>query len=128
MQPEQQHDDMKSRPPGYVADILLFRPLSRHIEPRDARPSGSDPASAAIVALWGACPWSDEFTDYDRKHIFIYARLLHDESEGASEDDLALNIFGLDPYRNRGRVLRILRSHLNRARWLADTIFPMLGL
>ncbi|HEY0105163.1 MAG TPA: DUF2285 domain-containing protein [Rhizomicrobium sp.] len=79
------------------------------------------------MTLWGTCPWTEKLSDYDRRNIDLYARLLHDESEGASDDDLARGVFGLDPYRDRARVLAILRSHLRRAHWIADTLFPMLG-
>ncbi len=80
-----------------------------------------------VVHLWGACPWSETLSDYDRAHISTYARLLYDESEGATEDDLARMVFHLNPCSNRPRVQRIVRSHLRRAHWIADTLFPMLG-
>ena len=106
-------------------------PVPRRTDPVDPtllrRLSPSDHAGAGVVALWGACPWSEELSDYDRHHIHLYARLLHDESEGAAEDDLARDVLGLDPYRYRSRTLRVLRSHLKRARWIRDTLFPMLG-
>jgi len=108
------------------ASVVPFA-LYRHASPRlRDRPSGADPVGACIVNFWGICPWTEQFSDYDRRNVDLYARLLHDESEGASEDDLALGVFALDPYRNRSRVLAILRSHLRRAHWIADTLFPML--
>ncbi|MEJ0044572.1 MAG: DUF2285 domain-containing protein [Rhizomicrobium sp.] len=79
-----------------------------------------------MVRLWGPCPWSEALSDYDRRHIAIYARLLHDESEGASEADLARGVFGFDPYASRERTQRIVQSHLTRAHWIADALFPML--
>ncbi len=86
----------------------------------------SDPAGVGLATLWGACPWSEEFSDYDRGNIHLYARLLHDESEGADEDDLVRTVFGLDPHRNRTGALGILHSHLKRARWVRDKLLPML--
>ncbi len=93
------------------------------VDPASLRQGGpSDPAAANVVALWGVCPWSDGLSDYDRRNINLYAQLLYEESEGASEDDLARDVLGVDPYRNRSRSLRILRSHLKRAHWIADTL------
>ena len=99
-------------------------------QPRRAPPPPAATSSfhrAVVINLWGACPWSEALSDYDRTRISTYARLLHDESEGATEDDLARIVFRLDPYVNRPRVLRVVRSHLRRAHWIADTLFPMLG-
>jgi hypothetical protein len=110
--------------------VLQF-PVSRRVDPAalDATQQlrHSDFAAANIAKLWGVCSWSEELSDYDRQNIYVYARLLHDESEGAGENDLARDVLGLDPYRNRGRVIQILRAHLKRAHWIADTLFPMLG-
>ncbi len=107
-------------------------PVFRRTDPVDPAPlrrlSASDHAGASVVVLWGACPWSEELSDYDRHNIRLYARLLHDdESEGINEDVLARDILGLDPYRHRSRTLAILRSHLTRARWIRNMLFPMLG-
>jgi len=85
------------------------------------------PISSQTVRLWGAPPWSEGLTDYDRQNISLYARLLHDESEGASEDELARAIFGIDPNRKRHRGRTIVQAHLRRAHWIADTILPLLG-
>ena len=108
-----------------MATVIQLAQLPQVPLPRPA----TAPAArlAAVVNLWGSCPWSEALSDYDRIHIPTYARLLHDESEGATEDDLARIVFRLDPYVNRPRVLRIVRSHLCRAHWVADTLFPMLG-
>jgi len=106
------------------ADVVSF-PLSRRAR-ASSLPLVHESADAEVVTLWGTCPSTPELSDYDRRNISLYARLLHDESEGAGEDDLARVVFGLDPYRNRGRVLAVLRSHMRRAHWIADTLFPML--
>ncbi|MEJ0024482.1 MAG: DUF2285 domain-containing protein [Rhizomicrobium sp.] len=89
-------------------------------------PAEAGESPVAAIRLWGPCPWSDALSDYDRRHIAIYARLLHDESEGASEAELAQEIFRIDPRANRDRMQRVVRSHLQRAHWIADTLFPML--
>jgi len=101
-------------------------PLPPRCGARVAAPSPTS-VTASVVPLWGICPWSDELSDYDRRNIDLYARLLHDESEGAGEDDLLHGIFCLDPHRDRGRALAILRSHMARAHWIADALFQMLG-
>ncbi len=108
------------------AGMVPFTLRHRATSPPD-RLRGPEPSGAGVVTLWGNCPWTAQLSDYDRRNIDIYARLLHDESEGASEDDLVRGVFGLDPYRNRDRALGVLRSHLRRARWIADALFPMLG-
>ena len=106
-------------------------PLAGLDERRIAPPARLQPSEglgqASVTHLWGFCPWSEELSDYDRAHIPIYAQLLYDESEGATEEDLARGIFRLDPFSNRARVQRIVRSHLRRAHWIADALFPFLG-
>ena len=92
-----------------MSEVIAFRP----------RPS-ADPA-------WSACPWSEELSDYDRCSLYLYARLLHDESEGADILDLARDVFGLSPWFDSQRAFAIVQSHLKRAHWIADNYFPMLG-
>ena len=101
-------------------------PLLHEDPPPSAVPPGVS-EGATVTRIWGFCPWSDELSDYDRANISVYARLLYDESEGATENDLAREVFHLDPYANRPRVQRIVQSHLRRARWIAETLYPMLG-
>ncbi len=63
-------------------------------------------------------PWSDQLTDYDREHFVIYVRLLDAETDGASEDDMARVILGIDPIKEPERAKRALKSHLKRAHWM----------
>ena len=107
-----------------VVPFPVHRRAASSLSPDRRRESYA--AKTPVVTLWGLCPWNDELSDYDRRNIDLYARLLHDESEGASEEDLARDAFAIDPYRHRDRALAILRSHLRRAHWIADTLFPML--
>ena len=44
-------------------------------------------------------PWSDHVTEYDDRHDTIYLRLLDAEAEGASKEDMARQILGIDPAR-----------------------------
>jgi hypothetical protein len=92
-----------------MAEVIAFRP-------RQAAESG-----------WGICPWSETFTEYDRKNLSLFARLLHDEAEGAGLFDLARDVFELSPWLKPQRVRAIVRSHLRRAHWVADNFFPILG-
>ncbi|MEI9992084.1 MAG: hypothetical protein WDM86_18860 [Rhizomicrobium sp.] len=82
------------------------------------------PPGIRARGTWTICPWSEEVSDYDKRHISTYAWLLHDESEGATEEELARTIFGLDPGHAYARG--VVRSHLRRAHWVADTLFPLL--
>ena len=86
---------------------------------------GDRRGDAEIVRLWGPCPWTEQASDYDRANINLYARLLHDESEGASEAELGYFVFGFTCPTQRSRL--VVRSHLDRAHWIADTLFPLLG-
>ena len=115
-----------ARSVGWPCGASNVVPFPARAAPPSHRSAEPDPTGVVIIEIWGICPWSDQLSDYDRLNINLYARLLHDESENISEDDLARGVFGLDPYRNRSRVLAILRSHLRRAHWLADTLFPLL--
>jgi hypothetical protein len=68
-------------------------------------------------------PWSDHVTDYDRDHFVIYVRLLDAERDGASEDDMARTILGIDPTKEPDRAKRALASHLKRAHWMTKQGF-----
>lgn len=97
-----------------------------------AQAGKSEPAprgaqSGNVSVLWMACPWSEAVTDYDKRHIYIYATLLYHEAEGADEEELANLVFGLNLYKNRERALTVLHSHMKRAHWLALNHFPMLS-
>ncbi len=76
--------------------------------------------------MWGICSRSEEASDYDKRHMSLCAWLLHDVSEAASEEDLARVTLGLDPAGRRAVVRDVVQSHLRRAHWIADTLFPLL--
>ena len=106
-----------------MADELV---VLRDVQKTNLARSQTRPAvRTEIVRLWRPCPWTAEFSDYDRSNIDLYARLLHDESEGASERHLAHCVFGFSQPTWRERA--VVSSHLNRAHWIADTLFPYLG-
>lgn len=60
-----------------------------------------------------------ELTDYDRRHLKIYLRLLDATEAGASWRDVATVIFGLDPAADYARAKRVYDAHLARAQWLS---------
>lgn len=92
-----------------MSEIVAFRPRS------------------TTASGWEPCPWSEAFSESDRANLHLYARLLHDESEGAGVYDLARDVFGLSPWLNSQRVLAIVQSYLKRAHWVEEHYYPMLG-
>ncbi|HTT98973.1 MAG TPA: hypothetical protein VMF58_13050 [Rhizomicrobium sp.] len=76
---------------------------------------------------WPVCPWSDAVTAYDIRHIDLFYRLMHDQYEGARETDIARDVFGIPVWFQSQRARAIVRSHMQRARWLAENVFPLLG-
>jgi hypothetical protein len=76
---------------------------------------------------WHVCPWSDMVTEYDKQNIGLFYRLMYDESEGASETDIARDVFGMDIWFQSQKTRLIVRSHMRRAHWLAENVFPLLG-
>ncbi len=61
---------------------------------------------------------------YDKRKIDLYARLLDEEAAGSSEEAMAREVLHLNP--RHGRARAILRGHLRRAHWVADTLSPLL--
>ena len=77
------------------------------------------PTADSVCAIADEVPWSDHVTDYDRAHFITYLRLLDGVILGASDDELCRNILNVDP--QAADAKRTLSSHLNRARWMAET-------
>jgi len=65
-------------------------------------------------------PWSDEVTAYDEAHFTVYIRLLDAEADGATEDEMAMIVLGIDPARTPERARKALASHLRRAHWMTE--------
>jgi hypothetical protein len=63
-------------------------------------------------------PVSETITDYDRRHLATYLRLLDSEIEGADWQEAVRVIFGLDPVKDLGRAARVHASHIARAHWM----------
>lgn len=83
--------------------------------------------AAKVVRLWNKCPWSGEVTDYDRRNLYIYGWLLDGNCAGVPEREMARVIFGIDADRHPARAALVVRSHLERARWLQDGEIPFLN-
>jgi Uncharacterized conserved protein (DUF2285) len=65
-------------------------------------------------------PQTCDLTEYDRKHLSLYIRLLDAEEEGAEWTEVVRVLFGLDPKRDAERARRVYDSHLSRARWMTE--------
>lgn len=105
--------------------VVIAFPSSRGSEPR-ARAT-FEPEPQPDDGEWRICPWSDTVTEYDKQNIGLFYRLMHDESEGASETDIARDVFGLNVWFQSQKTRLIVRSHMRRAHWLAENVFPLLG-
>lgn len=104
-----------------MGEIIAF-PLSGHALPPDTCvPEASNDTE------WRVCPWSDSVTGYDRQHIDLFYRLMHDAYEGATEIDIARNVFEINFWFQSQRARLVVRSHMRRAHWLAANVFPLLG-
>jgi len=64
-------------------------------------------------------PWSDSITPYDEGHLVVYLRLLDASADGASKDEMAQIVLGIDPAKEPQRAERAVDSHLRRARWMS---------
>ncbi|MBI1208512.1 MAG: DUF2285 domain-containing protein [Azospirillum sp.] len=76
----------------------------------------ADRAGSPSVA--DRAPSDGRITEYDRSHFAIYTRLLDAERAGASAEEMARNILGLDPGDDAERARRAVASHLERAHWM----------
>jgi hypothetical protein len=65
-------------------------------------------------------PWSEALTDYDRAHLTLYLRLLDAQADGATLDEMARIILGIDPHKEPQRAKKAVASHLRRALWMTE--------
>ena len=63
-------------------------------------------------------PASPTFTAHDAVHFSTYMQLLTFSSGGASTDEMALEVLGIDPDQDPERAERAVEAHLIRANWL----------
>lgn len=59
-------------------------------------------------------------TEYDRKHMKLYMRLLDASTDGATWQEAVEILFGIDPLVDPERARQIHDRHLARARWLSE--------
>ena len=77
--------------------------------------------TATPHAIADAPPASEHLTDYDRRHLKTYARLLDAAAEQADWREVASIVLGVDPSAEPERARRVHDAHLARARWMART-------
>ena len=63
-------------------------------------------------------PCSDNLTAYDRAHFTIYMKLLTATDDEASVEEMAKDIFGIDPALEPDRAQKTVNSHVERANWI----------
>ncbi|MEI9996975.1 MAG: hypothetical protein WDM91_20440 [Rhizomicrobium sp.] len=76
-------------------------------------------------AVRAPAAWSERPSAYDKRNIDLYARLLDEEAAGSSEEDMARELLHLDLRDDRARA--VLRWHLKRAHWIAETLSALLA-
>jgi Uncharacterized conserved protein (DUF2285) len=65
-------------------------------------------------------PSSDALTPYDRVHMKLYLRLLDAETDGGDWKEVVKLLFGMNPSDDPARAELMHRTHLARARWMAQ--------
>lgn len=65
-------------------------------------------------------PWSEGITEYDESHLVVYLRLLDAEADGATPEDMARVVLGIDPTKEPQRAAKAVESHLRRAKWMSE--------
>jgi len=68
--------------------------------------------------LADSVPCSDNLTAYDRAHFTIYMKLLTASDDEASLEEMAKDIFGIDPTQEPDRAQKTVSSHVERANWI----------
>ena len=76
--------------------------------------------NAASEPVAEAPPACEHLTDYDRRHLKTYARLLDAAAEQANWQEVAALVLGLDPAAEPDRSRRVHEAHLDRARWMTQ--------
>ena len=62
-------------------------------------------------------PWDDKVTAYDEAHFACYLQLLDAEAANLPEDEICRLVLQLEPSEH---ARSILRSHLERAKWMTE--------
>ena len=72
-------------------------------------------------------PSPSYLTSYDFSHLVLYLQLLDACAYGATSDEIACEILGIDPAKEPARAQRAVESHLRRARWMRKTGYRLLA-
>ena len=65
-------------------------------------------------------PWAETITEYDEAHYMVYLRLLDAKADGASMDEMARIVLGINPAHEPQRAKKAVASHLSRAKWMSE--------
>ena len=79
------------------------------------------PATQIMIA--DAPPNDAAVTVYDRDHFKLYMRLLDANEAGATLEDVAALLLGINAVEEPERARRVHDSHLSRARWMTERGF-----
>jgi len=71
-------------------------------------------------------PEGNELTAYDRQQCALYFRVLDAHAGGATWQEIAVAIFGINPQEESERAERVVRGHLARAQWMSKRGFRLL--
>jgi hypothetical protein len=71
-------------------------------------------------------PSASEITDYDRRHLITYLRLLDAVSDGVDEETIVRDVLKLVPGTSPERAERAYASHLARAKWMTQQGYHLL--
>jgi len=72
-------------------------------------------------------PSSSKLTSYDWAHLVLYVQLLDACAEGASDEEIAREILGIDPRKDLARAKRAVASQVQRAHWMRETGYRYLA-
>jgi len=97
-----------------ISSCSLVVAIALLCDPVDMGSSELDPEIADEI------PWSDTITDYDQRHLIVYLRLLDAETAGATKEEMARIVLGIDPVKEPLRASSALDAHLRRARWMTE--------
>jgi hypothetical protein len=79
------------------------------------------PGRTAERDIADEAPLSKNLTPYDEAHHGTYVRLLDAAVDGASPQEMARIVLGIDPTREPKRAGWAVASHLARAVWMMKT-------
>jgi hypothetical protein len=74
-----------------------------------------------MSAIADRAPSDDAITEYDRRHLVAYIRLLDAEAAGADWCEAAKIVLDLDPQADPEHARAAWESHLARARWMTTS-------